>query len=54
MAEIEAFVRRMPEDMGPTNLCHYYMVLKYLLGAKFDGADFFLGYVYTLHSIERT
>ncbi len=54
LAEIEAFVRRTPEDMVPTNLYNYYVVLKYLLGAKFAGADLFLGYVCTPLSIERT
>ncbi len=46
MMEIEAFVRRTPEEMVLTTLYNYYVVLKYLLGAKFAGADLFLGYVY--------
>jgi hypothetical protein len=54
MTEIEAFFRRTPVAMVPTNMYNYDAVLKYLLGAKFAGADLFLGCIYTLHQIERT
>ena len=45
LEEIFDFVRRTSDDMVPTNLYNYFVVLKYLLGAKRAGADLFIGAV---------
>ena len=43
LEEIFDFVRRTSDDMVPTNVYNYFVVLKYLLGAKRAGANLLIG-----------